>query len=641
MGWGTWSRLALAGLAVCGGLASSAQACAGAAADADLSKLSIEELGNIEVTSVSKRPEAISQAAAAIYVITHDDIVRSGATRLPEILRLAPNLQVAQTSASTYVITARGFNGAPTAQNFSNKLLVLIDGRSVYSPLFSGVYWDMQDVVAADIERIEVISGPGATLWGANAMNGVINVITRKTQDTQGGLLSVTAGDRGRDASLRFGGRLSESLTYRIYGRGFLERDTRTAAGVSAHDHWSKPQAGARLDWTPSPADAVVVRADAYDGAEAQAGAPAEEIQGGDLTARWNHAFANGSSLQAQAYYDRVQRGDEVSGSGFQVDTYDLDLQHGFALGARQEIIWGGGFRISRYRIDGGPTLSFTPARRDLNLSNLFAQDTLRLGPTTKLVLGAKVEDDPYVGPELLPEARLSWTPNESASLWAAVSRAVRSPTPFDRDVVEKLGGQVFLVGGPNFRTEKLTAYELGARVQRSSRASLSVSAFYNVYDDLRTIELAPEGFLPLRWGNRMTGRSYGIEAWADYQAASWWRLSAGFNALEEKFRFAAGASGLLGVSQAANDPKFQASLKSSAELGRAVTLDAALRYVSALPDPRVPAYVELDSRLAWALGERLQLAVSGRNLLHDSHREYPGGDRIPRGVSVDLQWRF
>ena len=529
----------------------------------------------------------------------------------------------------------------PAAQNFSNKLLVLIDGRSVYSPLFSGVYWDMQDVPAEDIERIEVISGPGATLWGANAVNGVINVITRKSADTQGGLLSVAVGDQGRAANLRFGGRLSEALTYRIYGRAFLERDTRTAAGVSAHDHWSKPQAGARLDWTPSPTDTVFLRLDAYDGTEAQAGAPAEAIQGGDVTARWNHAFTDGSSLQAQAYYDRVRRGDEVSGSGFQVDTYDLDLQHSFTLGARQEIVWGGGFRISRYRIDGGPTLFFTPARRDLNLSNLFAQDTIRLGPTTKLVLGAKLEDDPYVGPELLPEARLSWTPSETASLWAAVSRAVRSPTPFDRDVVEKLGGQVFLIGGPNFHTEKLTAYELGARLQYSTQASLSVSAFYNVYDDLRSLEFAPVTLLPLRWGNRMTGRTYGIEAWADYQAASWWRLSAGFNTLEEKFRFGPGASGLLGVSQAANDPKFQATLKSSADLGPAVTLDAALRYVSALPDPRVPAYVELNGRLGWALSDRLQLAVSGRNLLHGSHREYPGGDRIPRGVFVDLQWRF
>ena len=641
MGWGIWSRLAVAGLVGAAGLGLAANACASVLATPDLSKLSIEELGDIEVTSVSKRPEAIGQAAAAIYVITHEDIVRSGATRLPEMLRLAPNLQVAQTRASNYVITARGFNGAPAAQNFSNKLLVLIDGRSVYSPLFSGVYWDMQDVVAEDIERIEVISGPGATLWGANAMNGVINVITRKAQDTQGGLLSVTAGDRGHDASLRFGGRLSETLTYRVYGRGFLERDTRTAAGVSAHDHWSKPQIGARLDWAPSPADAVVLRADAYEGTEAQAGAPAQEIKGGDITARWNHAFADGSSLQAQAYYDRARRGDEVNGSGFQVDTYDLDLQHGFTLGARHEVVWGAGFRISRYRIDGGPTLVFAPARRELNLSNLFAQDTIRLGSATRLVLGAKVEDDPYVGPELLPEARLSWTPNESASLWAAVSRAVRSPTPFDRDVVERLGGQVFLIGGPNFRTEKLTAYELGAKAQPSRRASLSVSAFYNVYDDLRSIELAPVGFLPLRWGNRMAGRSYGVEAWADYQAASWWRLSVGFNALEEKFRFTAGASGLLGLNQAANDPKFQASLKSSAELGPAVTLDTTLRYVSALPDPRVPAYAELDGRLAWALSERVQLAVSGRNLLHDSHREYPGGDRIRRGVSVDLRWRF
>ena len=613
---------------------------AAAESSADLSKLSIEELGNVEVTSVSKRPEAIGQAAAAVYVITHDDIVRSGALSLPEILRLAPNLQVAQTSASGYVVTARGLNGAPAAQNFSNKLLVLIDGRSVYTPLFSGVYWDMQDVMPQDIERIEVISGPGATLWGANAVNGVINVITRRSADTQGGLLAVSAGDQGRSASLRYGGRISESLTYRVYGRSFLEKDSLALAGGRAHDHWSKPQAGFRLDWGPSPADSVTLQGDAYDGAEAQAGASAEDIRGGNLTARWSHALAGGSSLQVQAYYDRAERGAEVDGSGFQVDTYDLDLQHGFTLGDQQEVVWGGGYRVSRYHIDGTSTLSFAPAGRTLALVNLFAQDTLSFGNATRLVLGVKVEDDPYVGPELLPNVRLSWAPNAQATLWAAVSRAVRSPTPFDRDVVEKLGGRVFLIGGPDFQTEKLTAYEVGTKLAPSDRASISVSAFYNVYDDLRSIEVAPGGFVPLRWGNRMTGRTYGMEAWGDYQVTRWWRLSASFNALEERFKFAAGASGLLGTSQAANDPKYQAQLKSSADLG-AVTVDAALRYASALPDPRVPAYVELNGRVGWNLTDRLQLAVSGHNLLHDSHREYPGASRIPRAVFIDLQWRF
>lgn len=608
---------------------------------ADLSRLSIEELGDVQVTSVSKRPEAIGQAPSAIYVITHTDIARSGAASIPEILRLAPNLQVTQAGSSRYVITARGMNGSPAAQNFSNKLLVLIDGRTVYTPLYSGVYWDMQDVLPQDIERIEVISGPGATLWGANAVNGVINIITRPSSDTQGGVLTVGGGDQERSASLRFGGRISDALTYRVYAKTFLNDDTRNLSGQSANDHWSKPQAGFRLDWVPSKADTVTLQGDVYKGYEAQLGAPAEDIRGGNVMARWNRSWENGSTLQVQTYYDRVERGDEVNGAGFYVDTYDLDAQHSIALGGRQEIVWGGGYRLSRYKIDGTSSLFFSPPSGDLHLFNVFVQDSIALTPTSSLVLGAKIEDDPYSAPEFLPTARLSWSPNTGMTLWAAVSRAIRAPTPFDRDVVERLGGVDFLIGGPDFESETLIAYEMGAKVRASPRASFSVSTFYNDYEKLRSIELAPVGFLPLRWGNLLEGHTYGVEAWGDYQVANWWRLSGAVNYLDQKFEFASGSSGLLGASQAGNDPKYQASLKSSMDVGDAFTIDAALRYVSALPDPRLPAYVELNGRLGWNINDRLQLALSGRNLLHEDHREYTDGNPIPRSLFVDLQWRF
>jgi iron complex outermembrane receptor protein len=608
---------------------------------ADLSRLSIEELGDVQVTSVSKRPEAIGQAPSAIYVITQADIARSGAASIPEILRLAPNLQVTQAGSSRYVITARGMNGSPAAQNFSNKLLVLIDGRTVYTPLYSGVYWDMQDVLPQDIERIEVISGPGATLWGANAVNGVINIITRPSSDTQGGVVMVGGGDQERSASLRFGGRISDALTYRVYAKTFLNDDTHNLSGQSANDHWSKPQAGFRLDWVPSEADTVTLQGDVYKGYEAQLGAPAEDIRGGNVMARWNRSWENGSTLQIQTYYDRVERGDEVNGAGFHVDTYDLDAQHSIALGRRQEIVWGGGYRLSRYKIEGTSSLFFSPASRDLHLFNVFVQDSIALTPTSSLVLGAKIEDDPYSKPELLPTARLSWSPNSGMTLWAAASRAIRAPTPFDRDVVERLGGVDFLIGGPDFQSETLIAYEVGAKVRASPRASFSVSTFYNDYEKLRSIELAPAGFLPLRWGNLLEGHTYGVEAWGDYQVANWWRLSGAVNYLDQKFEFASGASGLLGASQAGNDPKYQASLKSSMDVGSAFTIDAALRYVSALPDPRLPAYVELNGRLGWNINDRLQLALSGRNLLHEDHREYTDGNPIPRSLFVDLQWRF
>ena len=606
----------------------------------DLSRLSIEELGDVQVTSVSKRAEAIGQAPSAIYVITHADIARSGATSVPEMLRLAPNLQVTQAGASRYVITARGMNGVPAAQNFANKLLVLIDGRTVYSPLYSGVYWDMQDVLAQDIDRIEVISGPGATLWGANAVNGVINIITRTSSETQGGVLTIGHGDQERTAALRFGGRISDALTYRAYAKTFFRDETRNLAGASNNDHWSKPQAGFRLDWTPRSSDRLTLQGDAYTGFEAQPGAPAEDIRGGNVLTRWNRSWQDGSALQVQAYYDRVERGDEVDGSGFHVDTYDFDLQHSLPFGARQEIVWGGGYRLSHYRIDGTSSLLFSPASRDLHLANVFVQDNIVLGPTTSLVVGAKIEDDPYSDPEILPTARLSWAPTQAATLWAAASRAIRAPTPFDRDVVERVGGVDFLVGDAKFQSEKLTAYELGAKLQISSRASVSISSFYNDYDRLRSIELAPAGFLPLRWGNLLEGHTYGVETWGDYQVADWWRLSGAINYLDEKFKFTTGASGLLGASQTANDPKYQASLKSSMDLG-SLTLDGALRYVSAMPEPRLPAYTELNGRVGWNIAPRVQMAVTGRNLLHARHREYIDGNPIPRCVSLDLQWRF
>jgi iron complex outermembrane receptor protein len=597
----------------------------------NLANLSIEELGEIQVTSVSKRAEAVREAPSAIYVITHDDIVRSGARTVPEMLRLAPNLQVQQFTASRYIVTARGFNGNEAAQNFTNKLLVLIDGRSVYTPLYSGVYWDMQDVLPADIDRIEVISGPGATLWGANAVNGVINITTRKSGDTQGGLLEAGGGSRERSISLRYGGRLGENLTYRVYVRD-LKADgmgTITADGTADHD-LSRTQGGFRLDWTPASGNALTLQGDVYDG-ESDNG-----LSGRNLLARWTRLSDGGAELQVQAYYDRaVRRG------VFKVDTYDVDVRHSFDLGARQAVVWGGGFRHSHYAIGGSPTLFFEPARGDLNLANLFVQDSLDVTKTTKLTLGLKVEDDPYLDPELLPSARISWTPNDKAMVWAAASKAVRSATPFDRDVVEYLGAIRFLTGGGTFQSEKLTAYEIGTRIRPSAKVSFSVSTYYNVYDDLRTIERDRVTVLPLHWGNGMEGHSYGMEVWGEYRLTPWWRLAGGYNRLEKRLKFKPGSDRILGMEQVGDDPEHQASLRSSMDLGRSVTLDAAVRYVDALPDPRLPSYVELNGRVAWNISDRVQLSVSGANLLHERSQEYPGGVVVPRSVFADLRWSF
>jgi iron complex outermembrane receptor protein len=608
----------------------------------DLRDFSIEQLSNLQVTSVAKSSQAIRDAPAAIYVITHDDVLRSGATSLADILRLAPNLQVSQISATRYVITARGFSGNTSDQSFSDKLLVLIDGRSVYTPLFSGVYWDMQSVPVEDIDRIEVISGPGAALWGANAVNGVINIITRKAAETQGGYIETGIGNLERGVSVHYGGKLSHDLAYRLYVQDVYYTDTVTAAGADAHDHGSAPQGGGRIDWTPTDSDVVTLSGDDYQGGHAQLGAPDESISGDNLLASWNHSWRGGGTFHVQAYWDRTARATPGQGS-FLLDTYDIDAQAGFSLGGANQIVVGGGFRHSRYDITNTTSLLFLPAKADLDLGNAFVQDTLSITTRLALTAGLKIENDPYSGWTALPNVRLSWRPTDNAMVWGAVSRAIRSPTPFDTDVVEKVQSVVFLVGAPQFESEKVTAYELGARVEPSSRASASVSLYYNVYDDVRTVEPAVDGFIPLRWANGIRGDTWGLEAWSDYKLTPWWRMTASVTLLREQLAFKPGASGLLGVAQVGDDPRHQAQLRSSMDLGRHVSFETDLRYQDALPDPFVPPYVELNSRIAWDISRRVQISLSGFNLLHDHHQEFPAAEAnaVPRSVYAALRLRF
>ena len=607
----------------------------------DVEQLSIEQLANVEITSVSKSPQSFSTAAAAAYVITHDDVIRSGATSVPEMLRLAPNLEVMQSSPSTY--PARGFNGSSSAQNFPNKLLVLIDGRSVYTPLFSGVYWDMQDVLPEDVERIEVVSGPGGTLWGANAVNGVVNIITRKASDTQGGVAMLGAGDSYSSVALQYGGSFDSNLDYRFYVKDFYQRSFNSAAGTTAHDGWSKPQGGFRVDWTAAQ-DLVTLQGDVYGGAEGQLNTPNQVIAGANMTARWQHRLDDDSSLQLLAYYDQAQR-NVLNGGGFTLNTYDVELQHNFALGSWNNIVWGAGDRIYDYaitdRVAPDTSLLWRPGHRILNLADVFAQDQIPLSDSVQLTIGLKLEDDPYSGISPMPSGRLSWQVAKDHMLWAAISRAVRSPTPFDTDVRENLGTVTFLTGDINFLPEQVTAYELGHRGQISDSVTLSISAFENVYDDLKDIEPAPVTFTPLRWANTMQGNVHGVEIWGSYKPTDWWRLDAGFNIQHMDLSFAPGASKLLGIAQAGDDPHHQASLRSSMNIWEDVNLDADFRYVGALPDPKLPEYVELNARLGWRVSDTLSFSLSGFNLLHDQHLEYVGGDQIRRSVYLETRLRF
>ena len=602
----------------------------------DLQRLSIEELANIQISSVSKTAEPLSDAPAAVYVITHDEIVRSGLTRLPEILRLAPNLEVAQLSPTSYAISARGFNVGINA-SLSNKLLVLIDGRSVYTPLFGGVYWDMQAVLPEDIERIEVISGPGATLWGANAVEGVINVITRKSADTQGGSLTIGAGNLERSASLQYGGKIGDDITYRVHAEGAYYGDYQTATGASSGDSWSRPQGGFRLDWTPA-GDTVSLQGDIYQASES----PNGSIGGRDALASWQHQLANGN-VQLQTYYDEAKRYLDNGGGGFTIDTWDAEFQHSFTAFGWNSVVWGAGDRVVSYHIEN-TALAFHPAGQTLNLADVFGQDTVALSDSVKLTLGLKLENDPYTDWEPLPSIRASWKAADDLLLWSAVSRAIRAPTPVDRDIVEYVGTTPELTGSQQFVPEVLTAYEAGARMQVSPRAAFSLSTYYDVYDDLRSIEFSSGGTLPLHFANKMTGLVYGAELWGSYRIADWWRLDASLTLQHEHLEFRPGSSGIGGIGFEAEDPNHQATLRSSIRLGEAVNWDADLRYVGKLHNTRVPEYAELNTSVGWQVTSALTLSVSGFNLLHERHPEFfePGEtDEIPRSFFVETRWRF
>lgn len=585
-----------------------------------LKGLSIEDLMKTEVTSVSKAAEPLSDAPAAIYVITREDILRSGAQSLPDMLRLAPNLQVAQITSDGYAISARGFNGTT-----SSKLLVLIDGRSIYTPYHSGVPWDIQDVLPQDIERIEVISGPGATLWGANAVNGVINITTRTSFDTQGPSVDVGGGNLEQRANAQYGGKVNDALHYRAYVDSLHNDEDQRPGGGGAHDGRRMTQGGFRTDWTPL-GDVLTLQGDFYQGSEDGYAVPSEDVLGQNVLGRWIHSFADGSALQLQAFYDH-QLQSEPGVAADDLHTYDLYLQHSFSWGARQSIVWGGEYRIQH---DDFPAITsvnqplyFRPQDRKLTLGSAFAQDTLELTQALKLTLGAKIEDEPYTGSEVLPNGRLSWKLSDDNLLWAAISRAVRAPSRLDRDLYENAGA-VTLLAGDDFQPEKLTAYEMGYRTQPTARSSVSVSTFYNVYDDLRTAEFSPGGQLPLIFANRMAGRTYGVEIWGSYQLLSWWRLDAGTNWLHENMRTDPGsASQPLALAFAGNDPSYQVSLRSSMLFASKGVFDVSARQIGSLPDPASPAYTEVDARVAWSIVPSLELSLKGSNLIHPQHLEF------------------
>ncbi|MGH2603337.1 MAG: TonB-dependent receptor plug domain-containing protein, partial [Dehalococcoidia bacterium] len=465
---------------------------------------------------------------SAVQVITQEEIRRSGASSLPEALRLAANLQVAQVDARQWAISARGFNSTT-----ANKLLVLIDGRTVYTPLFSGVFWDVQDVPLADVDRIEVISGPGATLWGANAVNGVINVITKRAADTQGFLLSGGGGTELRGfGTLRYGGALGSAVRYRIYGRGFAREPTALPGGPEAADEWHVGQGGVRVDWDASPSDRVVLHGDLYDGRIGQATAGDIAVSGRNVMATWSRTISGTASLTAQLYYDRTNR--DIPGTfGEKLDVYDAELQHTVRLGARHDVVWGLGFRLINDHVANSAALAFLPAHVARRWYTGFVQDEIAvIRDRLRVTLGTKVEHNEYTGFEIQPSGRVDWRLHASGTLWAAVSRAVRTPSRIDREFFVPGQPPYALAGGPDFDSEEALAYELGYRHQRGALA-LSVATFYNRYHGLRSLEqVNPPAASPVVIANGQDGESYGAEVAADYWITRAWRLRGGYTEL-------------------------------------------------------------------------------------------------------------
>ena len=605
-----------------------------------LKKLSIEQLMNLEVTSVSRRPERLAQAASAIQVITQQDIRRSGASSLPEALRLATNLQVAQVNSRDWAISARGFNSTT-----ANKLLVLIDGRTVYTPLYSGVFWDVQDVPLGDVDRIEVISGPGATLWGANAVNGVINVITKRARETQGLVVSGGGGTELRGfGTTRYGGALGSHVNYRIYGKGWAREPSVLPGGQDATDDWHMEQAGFRLDWDASTINQVTMQGDLYNGRISQATAGDIAVSGGNVVAKWSHTVSANSAVTAQLYYDRTNR--NIPGTfGEDLDIYDVDLQHATRLGARHDVVWGLGYRLINDRVVNSALLAFLPPHVTRQWFTAFVQDEIALIPDRlHVALGTKVEHNDYTGYEIQPSGRVSWRLSPSGTLWAAVARALRTPSRIDRELFFPGQPPYLIAGGPGFHSEEELAYELGYRHQRGALA-LSVATFYSRYHGLRSVEqVNPPTPSPAVIANGQYGESYGAEVTADYLITKGWRVRAGHTELRIHIWPNPGSTDTTRGASESQTPDRQFFLFSSLDLPAHLRLDAGMRAIDDITRQQIPGYAELNAKLTWQPTPQLDLSLVGQNLLHDRHAEFgaPATRReIERGVYGLVEWRF
>ena len=610
----------------------------------DLESLSLEALSDVRVTSVSKRSEPVADAAASVFVITAESIRRAGVTTVPEALRLAPNIQVARVDARNYAVTARGFNSA-----FENKLLVLIDGRSVYTPLFSGVFWDAQDVVLDDVERIEVISGAGATLWGANAVNGVINIITKTASATQGTLVSVAGDAHHQTGAVRYGGALASGGRYRTYLKSTTHDDLDMESGRRSLTGWKRTQAGFRADWMKD-GQGVTVQGDAYTGDLHQQGTRDIRISGANLLGRSTMRLSGGSEITAQAYWDFTER-KQPNAFVEHLHTLDVQLQSSVTLAASHRVVWGAGYRVAMDNIVNGPGFGFLPGDTKLHWGNVFVQDELDLTDNLRVIAGAKFEHNNYTGLEFLPTLRMAWKPSASKLVWGSASRTVRAPSRIDRDFYSPTNPVVVngvpryaIGGGPGFDSEVANVFELGYRVEMIPNLSYSVTAFMSDYERLRTLEPGPSGFGSV-FGNLASGRNRGVEMWATWTVDPSLRLSGGIvgqrvtTSLDPSSKDASAATGL-----ATSDPRSYWKLRASYDIAQGHSLDLMLRHYGKLDRPTVPGYSSLDLNYIWKLSRNLDLSLTGWNLLDSAHPEFgtaPNRAEYERSAGVKLVWRM
>lgn len=617
-----------------------------------LADLSLEELMNETVTSVSKREQKLSDTASAVTVLSHDDIHRSGATTIADALRLVPGMNVASVSSSQWAVSARGFNGI-----FANKLLVMVDGRAVYSPLFAGVHWDSILPVLEDVDRVEVIRGPGATVWGANAVNGVINIVSRDARDTQGGLLYGSAGDVEKFGyGARYGGRLGERTYYRVYAGAMAKDDYRLADGSDADDSWRARQGGVRVDHHPSETTQLTWQAETT-GTEADNGT--NDTLTANTLARLTKRWSERSTFEVQTYYSQGHY-DELARSDARVDTFDLGAQHTFGLGERHDVIWGAGYRFSEIRLKQNNVISLVRDDEvEASLVSFFVQDEYHVVPDRFSVTGGvKLEHNTYTGFEVQPSLRAVFKPTPNQSIWAAVSRAVRTPSALEsEDIFAIAAGAPFpgpggvyvprIVGNPDMDSEELVAYELGYRVQPMSRVNLDIALFYNAYDSLvtlggvsRLVPGVPVGTAELPFLNTQDGgETYGGEVAATVSPADSWRLSASYSLLFVSLPGSAPSN-----PYERGTPRNQAVLRSSHDLGRQVGVDAQLRYVDNIQS--VSSYLTADLRLSYRPTDRMEFALVGQNLLQDQHAEQAPFyltpvSEVPRSFHAKFTWRF